>query len=101
MLGDSSAPLSVLANTFSWCWFENLEQLSSTYLERSQLKDLKYHLNGLLSDNLKKFSVQLLDSMKIWSPVIYLTCIYGWQEDHAVNIQTIVISLKTTVNKLG
>ena len=57
VLGDSSAPLSVLANIFSWCWFENLEQLSSTYLERSQLKDLKYHLNGLLSDNLKKFSV--------------------------------------------
>ena len=39
--------------------------------------------------------------MKIWLPVIYLTCIYGWQEDHAVNIKTIVISLKTTVNKLG
>ena len=34
-----------------------LQQSSSTYLARSQLKDLKYHLNGLLSDNLKKLSV--------------------------------------------
>ena len=24
VLGESSAPLSVLANIFSWCWFENL-----------------------------------------------------------------------------
>ena len=27
-------------------------------------------------------------------PVIYLTCIYEWQEDHSVNIQTKAISLK-------
>ena len=36
--------------------------------------------------------------MKIWLPVIYLTCIY---EDRPVNILTIAISLKTTIHKLG
>ena len=27
-------------------------------------------------------------------PVIYLTCIYEWQENHLVNIHTIAMSLK-------
>ena len=35
--GDSSAPLSVLANMFSWCWCENLSQSSSTYLVRFEI----------------------------------------------------------------
>ena len=48
----------------------------------------QYHLNGFLSENRKKVSVKLLDTMKHWLPVIYLTCIYEWQEDHTVNIQT-------------
>ena len=48
-------------------------------------------LNGFFSVNLEKFSVKLLDTMKIWLPLIYLTYIY---EDHPINIQTIAISLK-------
>ena len=43
------------------------------------------------SVNLEKFSVLLLDTMKIGLPLIYLTYIY---EDHPINIQTIAISLK-------
>ena len=38
--------------------------------------------------------------MKIWVPVIYLTYVYEWQEDHPVNIQTMAISLKPQI-KLG
>ena len=39
--------------------------------------------------------------MKLWVPVIYLTCIYEWQEDHSVNIQTIAISLKLYNTQTG
>ena len=31
--------------------------------------------------------------MKLWLKVIYLKCIYEWQEDHPFNIQTKAISL--------
>ena len=51
--GDSSGPLPMFANMLI---LKSLT-ISSTYLARSQLIDLKYHPNGFLSFNLKKFSV--------------------------------------------
>ena len=38
--------------------------------------------------------------MKLWVTVIYLTCIYEWQEDHPVNIQTNFVTRKLDISQV-
>ena len=54
VLGDSSAPLSALANTvFS---VDAEVKIFNNPVQHNIWQDLKYHHNGFLSDNLKKLS---------------------------------------------
>ena len=87
VLGDSSGSLPMFLNMLIW------KSSTIQFNISGKISAQRFEMSPqwfFLSVNLRKFSL----------PVIYLKCIYEWQEDHPFNIQKIVF-IDTTIRKLG